>query len=193
MTVKLKFTSKRERKLWICALVILIAIYTTLFLGGRLMDLMIEKRIIEQSTFYLFLVLVASFIISGWKNSERKIEYWIYAGVIAVYGMALLRTDLTVAERSHMFEYGLLAIFVYEALKERKRNGSKGKASALIAILGVGTMGLIDECIQYFLPYRFFDFVDIAFNYLASTFGVLTNLGVSWLQGIFQSLFRSNA
>ena len=192
MTQKVTFTSKRERKLWIWALVILIAIYATLFFGGQLINFMIEKRIIEQSTFYLFLVLVASFIISGWKSSDRKLAYWIYAGVIAVYGMAMLRMDLTVAERSHMFEYGLLAILVYEALRERKRNGAKGKAPALMAILGVGTIGLLDECIQYFLPYRVFDFVDIGFNYLAATFGVLTNVGVSWMQGILKSLFKPN-
>ena len=81
MKRKKNFTSERERKLWIWALVVFIAIYATLFLGGQLIDFMVERRIIEQSTFYLFLVLILAFIFSGLKNSGKRLEYWIYAGV----------------------------------------------------------------------------------------------------------------
>ena len=166
---------------------VLIAIYTTLFFGGRLIDYMIEKRLIEQSTFYLFLLLLSAFIVSGWKATTRRVEYWIYAGLTAVYGMALLRLDISVAERSHMFEYGLLAILIHQALIERRQNGAKVKLPALMAIFGVGTIGLLDECIQYFLPFRVFDVIDIGFNYLASSFGVLTSLGIGWLQRIISN------
>lgn len=193
MGTKKTFTSKRERKLWIWALVVLIAIYATLFFGGELIDLMIRRRIIEQSTFYLLLLLLAAFIISGWKSPGKRREYWIYAGVTAVYGMAFLRMDLSVAERSHMFEYGLLAIVVYKALIERKRNGAKVKVPALLAILGAGTVGLLDECIQYFIPHRHFDVVDIGVNYLASAFGVLTSMGVGWLQRVFTNFPKNDS
>ena len=184
---KINFTSERERRLWIWALVVLIAIYATLFFGGQLIDFMVERRIIEQSIFYLFLLMVLAFIVSGWKRSDQRLEYWIYAGVIAVCGMALSRMDLTTAERSHMFEYGMLAILIYEALVERRLNGIKIKFPALIAILGAGTIGLLDECIQYFIPYRVFDIVDIGFNYLASAFGVITSMSVNWLQRIIRN------
>ena len=181
----INITSKKERRLWISALVVLIAIYATLFLGGQLIDLMVERRIIEESTFYLFLLLILAFIISGWKSSRKRLEYWIYAGIIAVYGMALLRMDITTSERSHMFEYGLLSILIYEALIERKLNGVNVKIPVLTSILGTGTIGLFDECIQYFISYRVFDIVDIGFNYLASAFGVLTSIGVRKLKQIF--------
>ncbi|AKA34806.1 hypothetical protein VC82_1164 [Flagellimonas lutaonensis] len=187
------FTSNRERKLWLWALSVLIAIYGTLFFGGQLIDFMIERRIIEQTTFYLFLLLILAPIISGWKSSDQKLGFWVYAGVMAVYGMALLRMDLTVAERSHIFEYGLLGVLVHEALIERKSNGAKVKTPALVAILGVGTIGLLDECIQYLIPYRVFDLVDIGFNYLASAFGVLTSVGVSWLQSVFIGRFKNKS
>ena len=185
MKKKIKITSKKERKLWISALVVLIAIYATLFLGGQFIDLMIERRIIEQSTFYLFILLILAFIVSGWKSSGKRLEYWIYAGVIAVYGMALFRMDITTAERSHMFEYGLLSILIYEALIERKLNGENVKIPVLTSILGAGTIGLLDECIQYCISYRVFDIIDIGFNYLASAFGVLTSIGVRKLKRIF--------
>lgn len=185
MKKKINITSKKERKLWISALLVLIAIYGTLFLGGQLIDLMVERRIIEQSTFYLFLLLILVFIVSGWKSADRRLEYWIYAGVIAVYGMALLRMDITTSERSHMFEYGLLSILIYEALIERKLNGVNVKVPVLTSILGAGTIGLLDECIQYFISYRVFDIVDIGFNYLASVFGVFISIGVRKLKRIF--------
>ncbi len=178
------FTSSRERRLWIWALFVLIAIYSTLFFGGRLIEFMVERRLLEQGTFYLFLLLVTTFVISGWKSSSRRLEYWIYAGVIAVVGMTLFRLDITVAERSHMFEYGLLAILIFEALRERRDNGIKIKFPAFIAFFVTGTIGLLDECIQYFLPYRVFHIVDIGFNFLASAFGILTSMGVSWIQSI---------
>ena len=185
MKRKKNFTSERERKLWIWALVVFIAIYATLFLGGQLIDFMVERRIIEQSTFYLFLVLILAFIFSGLKNSGKRLEYWIYAGVIAVYGMALLRMDLTTTERSHMFEYGLLSILIYEALIERRLNGANVKFPVLTSIMTAGTIGLLDECIQHFISYRVFDIVDIGFNYFASAFGVFTSFGVRKLQRIF--------
>jgi len=185
MKKKIKITSKKERKLWISALVVLTAIYTSLFLGGQFIDLMIERRIIEQSTFYLFILLILTYIVSGWKSSGKRLEYWIYAGVITVYGMALFRMDITNAERSHMFEYGLLSILIYEALIERNLNGENVKIPVLTSIFGAGIIGLLDECIQYFISYRVFDIIDIGFNYLASAFGVLTSIGVRKLKRIF--------
>ncbi|MFC4723566.1 VanZ family protein [Geojedonia litorea] len=179
------FTSKRERKLWIYAFTVFIAIYATLFLGGQLINFMIERRILEQSTFYLFLVLVVAFIWSGVKDSSKKKEYWIYAGTLAVYGMAVLRMDLSTSERSHMFEYGLLSLLIYEALMERKLHSAKVKLPLLYAILTAGTIGLVDECIQYFITYRVFDSIDIGFNYFAATFAVCLSFGVKKLQHIF--------
>lgn len=185
MKKKIKITSKKERKLWISVLVVLIAIYASLFLGGQFIDLMIERRIIEQSTFYLFILLILAFIVSGWKSSGKRLEYWIYAGMIAVYGMTLFRMDITTAERSHMFEYGLLSILIYEALIERRLNGENVKIPVLTSIFGAGTIGLLDEYIQNFISYRVFDIIDIGFNYLASAFGVITSIGVRKLKRIF--------
>lgn len=89
-----------------------------------------------------------------------------------------------------MFEYGLLSILIYEALSERKLNGVKVKVPILTSILGAGTIGLLDECIQYYTPYRVFDIVDIGFNCLASAFGVIISIGVRKLQRIFIKLHK---
>ena len=91
----MKFLSEKEKKLWIWAVVVFLGIYATLFLGGQLIDFMVDQRLIEKCTFYLFLVLVFAFIVSGFRSSTDRLGYWIYAGVFAVYGMALLRMGLT--------------------------------------------------------------------------------------------------
>ncbi len=172
-----QFTSQKERRLWMWALLTLLAIFATLFLGGRVIDFMVNKRIIEQSTFYLFLLLVFAFILSGFRNLNRRYEYWIYAGALAVFAMAILRLGLSVSERSHMVEYGLLAILIYKALLERKKKEKTLQYPFLIAIIITGIVGTLDECIQYFLPYRVFDFVDIGFNFFAAFLGVFISFG----------------
>ncbi|SFR51884.1 VanZ like family protein [Robiginitalea myxolifaciens] len=171
------FTSQKERRLWMWAFLTMLAIFATLFLGGRVIDFMVNKRIIEQSTFYLFLLLVFAFILSGFKNLNRRYEYWIYAGALAVFAMAVLRMGLSVSERSHMVEYGLLAILIYKALMERKKQDDAVTYPFLFAIVITGMIGTIDECIQYFLPYRVFDFFDIGFNFFAAFLGVFISFG----------------
>ena len=179
------FTSNREKRLWMWSALVLFTIVSTLVLGGQLLELTENKRWIEQSTFNLFLVLVFSLLISGWKSKQQRVELWIYSGVVAVIGMAFLRMDLTVAERSHLFEYGLLSILIFEALKERLKNEKAFKSPALTAFIIVGLIGLIDEVVQLFIPYRVFDWIDIGFNFFASAFGITLSLLVSKIQLFF--------
>ena len=86
-----------------------------------------------------------------------------------------------------MFEYGLLAILICEALMERLLNGLNVKFPIFTAIMISGTVGLLDEFIQKFISYRVFDIVDIGFNYMASAFGVLLSLGVQKIQVILSN------
>lgn len=186
MKAKIKFTSNKERLLWTWAVTVVIAIYATLFFGGQLIDFMIRQRVLEQSIFYLFLLLMLIFIISGLTNLSRHLGFWVYVGVGVVYTMALLRMDLSIAERSHIIEYGLLALLIYEALIERRRNGSNIQFPKILAVLIAGSIGVVDECIQYFIPYRVFDIVDIGFNFLASVLGVFVSFVVSRLYLLFK-------
>ncbi|NNE31816.1 MAG: VanZ family protein [Winogradskyella sp.] len=178
------FTSKKERHFWFWAFMVFIAIFSTLFLGGQLFDLLVRQGVLEQTTFFLFLLLVLVFLLSGWQHKAQKLNNLFYLGVICVYGMAILRMNITIAERSHIFEYGLLAILIYHALHERKKNGIPLKYLTLKAIIITGTIGTLDEVIQIVIPYRIFDIIDIAFNFFASAFGVLLHLGVRQLQNV---------
>lgn len=100
-------------------------------------------------------------------------------GLAAVVLMVWVRIE-NPAERSHLFEYGLLAVFVYQALRERQRNGRLSRSPVLLAILTVAALGWIDEGIQYFLPGRVYDFDDILFNTLAAFVGSVGSWVMGW-------------
>ena len=51
---------------------------------------------------------------------------------------------------------------------------------ALIAVVAACVVGVIDECIQAFLPSRVFDPEDILFNVLASMMAVASSVALGW-------------
>ena len=83
-------------------------------------------------------------------------------------------------ERTHLIEYGVVAVFIHEALKERTAQGRHVPVPALVAVVAASVVGTIDECIQAFLPSRVFDTEDILFNFLAATMAVVSSVALSW-------------
>jgi len=66
----------------------------------------------------------------------------------------------------------VLALLIYEALKERKSNGGRVPVSGLLAITAAALIGLVDERIQAIIPSRVFGPVDIGFNALAASMAI---------------------
>ena len=83
-------------------------------------------------------------------------------------------------ERSHLIEYGVVAVFIYEALAERASQGRRVPALPLLAVLATAALGVVDECIQIFVPNRVFDPMDMLFNLLAATMAVGASVALSW-------------
>ena len=185
------FTSSLEKRLWISALVVTLAIYATLFLGRPLLELLGNQNI-QAILFLLGMVLVAVVIaISGILTQNSKTVFVIFFGILAVYLMFFLRLGL--AERSHLIEYGVLTILVYNALLERKRNGKKISAVALKAIVITFLIGCIDEYIQLLIPNRYFDFTDILFNGMVIILAVIGSLVLTWLRSLLsKNIKRGN-
>jgi len=71
------------------------------------------------------------------------------------YLMVLIRMAL--AERSYLIEYGVVASFIYEALKERAARGGRVPVPAVLTVLATGVVGVLDEGIQLLLPSCHFD------------------------------------
>ncbi len=89
----------------------------------------------------------------------------------------------SVAERTHLMEYGVVGVFVHEALTERASQGRRVPVpAALLAILATTLVGALDEGIQAILPSRVFDPVDMLFNLLAAVMAVTASAALGPLR-----------
>ena len=68
------------------------------------------------------LLTAATVIVHGFRIKPGSMELTIWMGMVAVYLMFFLRLGLP--ERSHLMEYGVLAVFSHLALMERARRGN---------------------------------------------------------------------
>lgn len=126
------------------------------------------------------MVLIAA-ILLGMKTRPRGLEIGIIVGTAAVYLLLFVRV-LTPVERSHVIEYGVLAAFIHEALFER--NGGARLFWPAVLALGTTTLiGVLDECIQIFLPARVFDPLDIFFNFFAAVMMITAKVLLALVRG----------
>ncbi len=175
-----RFSSRRERNLWLCSLTVVAAIFASLGLSGALIDALADDTVAAVG-FGLALILVALTVVTqGLQSRPRGIELGVGLGLAAVGLMVLLR--LTLAERTHLIEYGVLAAFVYAALIERARHGRRVPAPACIAFVAAVLIGVADELCQLVAPNRVFDLEDILFNTLAAAFAVAVGAAGGWLR-----------
>ena len=175
------FTSNRERRLWLWTLAVLVAIYSTLGLALELGQALRDAGLDAIGVLLSMFLVAATIVTHGLQVRPRGAEIPVALGVAAVYLLVSLRIVVaTPAERTHLMEYGVLAIFIYEALTERASQGRRVPVPALLAILATSLLGVLDECIQAFLPSRVFDPIDILFNFLAGMMSVTASLALSW-------------
>lgn len=169
------FSSARERRLWAWTLAIVVAIYTTLGLARTLAGALRDQDL-QAAVFVFGALLVATAVFAlARKVRPGGAEIGVALGVVAVYLLVFVRMTSPV-ERSHLIEYGVVAVFVYEALKERSSHGRRVLAPAWLAIAVTALFGAVDESIQVFLPSRVFDPQDIYFNTLAAAMAIAASV-----------------
>ena len=173
------FSSDRERRLWIWTLDVVLAIYLTLGLARTLATALGNSGIGEALFIICCLLVLATIVTQGLKTRPGGLEIAVALGVMAAYILVFVRMAIP-TERSHLIEYGVVAAFIYEALRERASQGRRVPFPALLAVLATSLIGLIDECIQAILPSRVFDPVDILFNVLAAVMAVVTLAALDW-------------
>ncbi len=109
--------------------------------------------------------------------------------MVAVGMMTIVLLLLTVfknatpAGKLHVVEYAVLAYLVLNSLDVRRF----GDRAFVVAVVGLLAIGVVDECVQYLLPNRYFDLMDIAGNWVATVLGVVFWMSCSafspWRQG----------
>ncbi|MEM7017821.1 MAG: VanZ family protein [Pseudomonadota bacterium] len=181
------FSSERERRLWLWTLVVVVAIYASLGFARTLAEVLHDRGLVD-SIFVtgFFLALVAIFL-HGLRMRFGRVEIIVWLGVIAAYLMVAARVGIP-EERTHLFEYTVVALFIYEALMERVNQGRAVLSPPLLAILLTSVIGTLDECIQLFLPGRVFDPIDILFNLLAATMAVSASVALAWARRLTMRL-----
>ena len=176
--------SKRERRLWVWTVLVVAAIYSTLGLTATLAEALRERGMFDVTFVFAFFLMLVAILTQGLVARPHGIEIGIGIGVAAVYLMVFAR--MGIVERTHLFEYSIVATLIYEALKERDNQGRRVRAPAMLAILISSLVGVIDEFIQMFLPSRVFDPIDMGFNALASFMAVLGNVILTWARHWWQ-------
>ena len=172
------FTSSRERRLWLWTLAVVAAIYSTLGLARTLAGVLRTHGLLEALFMLSFLLVGAVIVAYGLKTRPGGLEIGVALGVAAVYILVFVRMA-TPEERTHLIEYGVLSIFIYEALKERASQGRRVPVPALLAVLAASLIGLVDENIQAFLPNRAYDERDLLFNVLAAVMAVAASMALT--------------
>ena len=174
------FVSKREQHLWFWTGAVIAAIFSTLALASTLAPILNDGGLFGVGFFLIGCALVlATVITQGLRVRPSGVELFVATGIAAAYLLVLVRMAIP-TERSHLIEYGVLAIFIHEAFRERTLHGRRVPAYAWLAILAASLVGVIDECVQYLLPSRVFDPVDMIFNTVAAFMAVASSAALSW-------------
>ena len=172
------FTSRRERRLWAWTAVVVVAIYSTLGVPLSLAGFLRDRGLLDI-LFVLGLLLVGATILTqGLKTRPGGAEIGVGLGILAVYLLVFARMAFA-EERTHLIEYGVVAVFIYEALTERASQGRRVRVPAVLAVLVTSLVGLLDESIQIFVPTRLFDYRDVLFNVLAAVMAIAASAALA--------------
>jgi len=156
-----------------------VTIYSTLGLAGTLSDVLRDRGMFDSFFILGFFLLLAVVAIQGLTTRPGIAEVGVFVGIVAVYFMVFARMGIP-EERTHLFEYSLVAILIYQALVERRKNGRNISVPWLIAIAATALLGWIDEGIQPSLPNRVYDIRDVGFNALAGLMAILGTVALMW-------------
>lgn len=173
------FASDRERRLWLWVLAVVVAIYATLGLARTLAGILRDEGLISNAFWLGLLLIAAAVVLHGLRKRPGAAEIAVALGIAGAYLIALLRMAVP-EERSHLIEYSVVALLIYEALLERARQGRRVPVPALLAIGATTLIGVFDEGIQLLLPSRVFDPIDMLFNTLAAVMAVVASLALAW-------------
>lgn len=154
-------------------------IYSTLGLARTLSGELRDRGLFDSFFILGFLLLVLVVAIQGLTTRPGVAEAGVFVGIVAVYIMVFARMGIP-EERTHLFEYSLVAILVYQALTERRKNGRNVPVPWLIAIAATALLGWVDEGIQAILPNRIYDIRDVGFNALAGLMAILGTVALMW-------------
>jgi len=159
----------REWVSWLLVAAWSLVIFATIPLA-RAIQRSVREAFGEQVFLYLVLVttlaalLVALRYLRGLGSISLVRTAWLVgvAAVCAGYAFSLRRAP---SEAVHFLQYGVLGLLAFRALTHRLRDPGIYLAAALIG----GTVGILDEAIQWLTPERIWGLRDIWLNFFAAS------------------------
>ena len=170
-----------EKLYWRWTAIVIATIYLTLGPAQVVAQFLREQNLL-RITIIASMLFFGSFLFRKWMlNRPGFAEVGLVLGIVSVYLMTWLRFG-NWESRTHLFEYGLVSLLIYQALLAGKTKGRNIPFPAVLAILLTAIIGWADEGIQYLLPNRVYDLVDVGFNALAGGMAVLSTMLISWIR-----------
>ncbi len=175
----IRFLSARERRLWTWVVAILAGILAAAVVAGSLVASLQSEALLGVGFAAGFVLAIAAVLWLAFRPRSST-DPWIALAVAAAVAMVPVRASVTAIERTHLFEYGLLAVVLYEALTERRQHGGRLQYPALAAIGIASIVGWLDEGIQALVPNRVYDPRDVWINGLAALVAVTIVGAIRW-------------
>ena len=172
------FSSKRERRLWLLAFIVQLGIFSSLGPARTVVELLRERGLLQVSVTIAVLAVLVPLAWQWLKSRPGWSEIGVALGIAFVYWLTFIRIE-NPAERTHLIEYGVLAALIHMALLERESHGRRLPMSAAFAMAATALLGLLDEGIQYVLPNRVFDWIDVFFNAFAGFMVIVARLALA--------------
>lgn len=158
------------------ALFTYLIILSSLFVGNPL-NKILPSQDLHAVLFLIGMVLVGLSCFFHFKTLPTWRTRVVYFGLAAIALMFFLRLSLN--ERSHLIEYCVLTVFVFNAFEEKGMPSIKRYTHTFFVCF---ILGVLDEFFQYFMPKRVMDVEDIVFNTLAISFVLLNHLGIQQIK-----------
>lgn len=162
--------SGEERRLWIAAAALLVAIWSSAYFVQFALDALRERNLLRVTIAGAALVVAIAVAAPMVRRRAGAREWAALVGVALVYAAVASRLHI-VQERVHLIEYGAVAWLFRGALAAHAR-AAPGVRDALLVwggAFGLASLGgLADEAIQGILPNRHWDLRDVGLNALSA-------------------------
>lgn len=112
-------------------------------------------------------IFLVSFLILAIRKSSSLAKIPIFIGVLFI-GIWLTWQLKIPEEKIHILEFAILGWFACRDLIK----ADKKIKSIIFVLVFILTVGILDEAFQAILPYRVFDWRDIAFNSVGGLWGI---------------------
>lgn len=157
------------------------AIYSTLYVARPATEFLRERNLLRLAVWAVIALLGVAVL--AWTARRRLPAASL--GVLAAGAVVFVGGVLTVSPaevKLHFVQYGVLGGLLWGAWHER---GSRW--APLWALVVTAAAGWVDEGIQYLLPNRYYDLLDVALNAFAGAIAIGTLEGVARTRGVVGS------